>query len=330
MNRIPQPLLVALLCFSLLSNAGCFKSKNVVNRIPPADGSGVTLNGVAYALPRTVIKATVPFTRIDKAPGEFEPYTPCFFSPAVAAGRIKAETNTFKINPPNFGSCGEPDPNEHYIAKIKGGYFENKTMLLEFNDDGVITKGDVSSENVAIDVAIKAARTVISAAASLAAVPGAADSIKAAKRAQLDRPQIDICRSVVMVEAAAIAAESAKEAAKASGVGAAINAADQASAYVKSAEQLIASAKNDFTKTVWAVETDNAGPKTLVALTSRTANLVNEVACYVKQAKQESLAASGAAATVAFAADEAAETTKAAARIDYAAKLVAVSDSETP
>ena len=326
MRIVGKAALAWILALSILT-AGCFKSKNVVKRIPPANGKSMSLDGVPYALPRTVVKVTIPFTRVDKSPGEFEPYTPCFFSPAIAAGRIRAESKSFKINPPTFGSRGEPDPNEHYIAKIKGGYFENKTMALEFNDDGVITKGDMSSENVAIDVAIKAARTAISVGAALASPVGAADASKAAQKLKLDGPRIDICRSIILAEAAAIAAASAKEAADASASGVAAAAANLAADYAKAAEQEIASAQGEFTNTLSAVESKTADNVMVTTLVGNVTQTLDRVVCYANLAKQQTQAASVAAA--AAAAEEAAAASKAAAKIDDALKFIGMIDDTT-
>ena len=68
MQLLRNPFLVLLTCLSILC-AGCFKSKNVVNRIPPANGKPLKLDGVSYALPRTIIKVALPFKRVDKTPG---------------------------------------------------------------------------------------------------------------------------------------------------------------------------------------------------------------------------------------------------------------------
>lgn len=228
--------LVACMLVTCLLNAACFKSKNVVTKVPPAGFTKpVVLNGVPYALPRTVVTVRLPFKLVEKEPGELQRYTPCFFSREVAAGRITAESKAYSLDVPTFSSRGEPDPNEHYIAKIKGGFFENKTMELAFNDEGVITKGEAVSENTAIDVAIKGAHAAISVGANIAKGAAAALSnadnarnLKVDEEAALQKAQMDICRSVIVAEAATNAANSAVAVAKAGGGGAHAAAADAA------------------------------------------------------------------------------------------------------
>lgn len=198
--------LLALLLAIVIFCPSCFKSKNVVKKVGDPRNGSLKLDGVTYALPRTVLQARVPFKRTDSAPGEFEMYTPCFYSPEVAAGRIREKSTSFGIGDSVLSSRGEPDPSEHYIAKIKGGYFENKTLFLEFNSEGVITKGEAKSENMAIDVAISAVKTGVSVLAT--AIGGGGAKAGAARTETLDpnardRVAIDInlCRAAILTEA---------------------------------------------------------------------------------------------------------------------------------
>src|SRR6185369_13625146 len=120
MRRDSKKFLVVVLAIAIAAS-GCFKSKNVVTKVGSAGRGSSRLDGVTYALPRTVIQARVPFKRTDKASGEFEKYTPCFFPHDIAANRVRANETGFSIGVSTLGSRGEPDPNEHYLAKIKGG-----------------------------------------------------------------------------------------------------------------------------------------------------------------------------------------------------------------
>src|ERR1700752_3294902 len=208
--------LLALLLAITIICPGCFKSKNVVKKVGDRRNGSFRLDGVTYALPRTVLQARVSFKRTDSAPGEFEMYTPCFYSPEVAATRIREKSTSFSISDAALSSRGEPDPKERYIAKIKGGYFENKTLFLEFNPDGVITKGEASSENVAIDVAISAVKTGVSVLAT--ALGGGGASAGAAREKVLDTSaserlavNIHLCRAAVLTEVVNDAARPAEE-----------------------------------------------------------------------------------------------------------------------
>jgi uncharacterized protein DUF4831 len=241
--------LAACLVATALLFTGCFKSKNEVSKIPPVDGKLVKLDGVPYALPRTVVQARVPFKLKTKSPGEFEKYVPCFFSPQVAAGRVREKSKVFSIDPPTFTSRGEPDPNEHYIAKIKGGLFENKTLFLEFNEDGVITKGEASSTNTAIDVVIAGARTAVSVASRIASGGVASpvpNGLTAQDKTAFEDARIDLCRGAIIAATLREAAAAADAAAKASGDGTARGHADTALAESALIDQQLAVAARDF------------------------------------------------------------------------------------
>lgn len=200
---------VYLMLISMLSSA-CFKSKIVATRIasngPPATANGKTLNGVTYALPRTVVKVDVPVKLTVDTPGGLERFTPCFFSEEVSSNRITELKKSFNIEPPTFATRGEPDPDQHFIVKTKGGYFEHKSMLLEYTPDGVLTSGDAESKDESLEFAVKAATTIISIAAKTS-IP----ALVAASPVQA-KIEFQTCRAVVVAEQAIIAATAAKAA----------------------------------------------------------------------------------------------------------------------
>ena len=74
-----------LLCCALLLafvSTACFESKIETLKVQGVGTGGATatkMNGVFYALPRTVVKVDVPVDRVDKKPGKFVRWTPCFF-----------------------------------------------------------------------------------------------------------------------------------------------------------------------------------------------------------------------------------------------------------
>lgn len=360
-------LLVACALIAALLCSGCFKSKNVVNRIPPTNGKLLKLDGVPYALPRTVIQMQIPVKRTDKAPGEFGRYARCFFSKEVAAGRVMAESKSFSIEQPIFTSRGEPDPDGHFIAKIKGGLFENKTLFLEYNEDGVITKGEATSENTAIDVAIKAARATVSAAASLAKGPAAGGGVRITRtfsqKNELEQARINICRSLVIAEAASLAADRADAAAKKAdaaareaeamatatpanaaaqaaaasarlGANNARAAADQARLHAEHAERLVAAANRQFlnaTQAFTELGDDDLSVNitdTLTDLKNTTGVLINKVVCDAKIVNQQVQLSDAAARPLAG--DEAEAARKAASNIDEAIRFTGLVSSAAP
>ena len=315
----PSPIHLLVLLFAVMGSSACFKSKNVVSKVPPANGKLVTLNGVPYALPRTVVHVQVPFKRKDASPGRFEPFAPCFFPSDIAADRVRKKAKSFAIQPATFTSRGEPDPDEHYIAKIKGGYFENKTMFLEFNGDGVITKGDASSENVAVDIAINAAKTAVSLIAKGITPTGAAALGESARtaddRANMTRSQADLCRAQVLADIARIAASSAKDAADASKNTSAVTEAGHAAEEIQKIDQIIAAGATEFDFAVEMFETGSPDfTKKLDKFNSGAPRLLNDVICEAQTVKDHVEAAARFAHSTAP--DEADAATNIASEID--------------
>lgn len=321
MSKLRTSLAACLITTALLFT-GCFRSKNEVSKIPPVGGNKlVKLDGVPYALPRTVVQARVPFKLKAKSPGEFEKFAPCFFSPDIAAGRTTEKSKVFNIDPPTFTTRGEPDPDEHYIAKIKGGLFENKTLLLEFNEDGVITKGEAASTNTAIDVAIAGARTAVSVASRIA-TGGVASPVPAGLTAEdktaLEESRIDLCRGAVVADAARAAAASADAAAKASGDARARGYADAALSEVALIERQMAAAERRFAAAEEAFQRgDGSALKTLLNKhVDATPNLVDTLIRNAMAVRDAAENAATAAAGQPKAADQVKATKAAAAKIN--------------
>jgi hypothetical protein len=122
---LPKKTAIYLVLISIFSSA-CFKSKIEATRVPStgapvtAKGKPLKINGVTYALPRTVVKVDVPVKMTVDKPGELERFTPCFFSEEVSRNRIREFEKSFSIEPPTFSTRGEPDPDQHFVVKTKG------------------------------------------------------------------------------------------------------------------------------------------------------------------------------------------------------------------
>jgi hypothetical protein len=145
-------LFVSLLAITLVT-AGCFEGKIVTTKVEklPPNAPAPKMNGVFYALPRTVVKVDVPVNRVEKTPGEFVEFTPCFFpnenfiaSPSkefgIAADKIKFDTTFI------------PDTQQVYMIKTNGGKFETKSLELALTESGVFVKASAETTNQAIDV----------------------------------------------------------------------------------------------------------------------------------------------------------------------------------
>jgi hypothetical protein len=111
-------LLLTLVLLSSMTSA-CFESKIVASKVNPTDKDKVSapteMDGVFYALPRTVVKVDVPVVRVDKAPGQFAKFTKCFFPELVAGDDYPTTSSTeFKIaaDKIKFDTTFVPDTDE--------------------------------------------------------------------------------------------------------------------------------------------------------------------------------------------------------------------------
>lgn len=167
--------LLAFMLMAALFSAGCFKSKTEVTRVPnDTDITIKDLKGVYYSLPRTVVKADVPFKLKEEKPGVLEKFTPCFYPADIADERVREDSKSFSIEDPTIAFRVEPDPEEHFIVSVKGGYFENKSLLLDYAPGGIPKKGEASSENQALDFLIQAGKTATSIITGFAGLRGGA------------------------------------------------------------------------------------------------------------------------------------------------------------
>lgn len=177
---------IAAFLFALsLLTSGCFKSRVKVFKLDTKDFTNKTdadkakllkefkrHDGALYRLPRTVILATVPVKKTTKEPGAFEKFAPCFFTKAEADERTTSKSAEYAIQRVSFATTGEPDPDETYVVLTRGGFFESKSLLMDYTPDMRLKKGEAESKNEALEFASKAAKTAIGIAAR-AAMSGA-------------------------------------------------------------------------------------------------------------------------------------------------------------
>jgi len=163
--------ILILLIACLLISSGC-KSRTIVRKINTDDDTPLKkkdLNGVTYRLPRTVVSVTVPVKLATEEPGPYLKFLPCFFPDTPEDEITRTKSRKIQVQAPTFDSFGEPDPKENYMVSIKGGIFENKSLLMEFAPRGVLKKGEASSENKSVEFAVKALQTSASIAGSVIA-----------------------------------------------------------------------------------------------------------------------------------------------------------------
>ncbi|HEV7397599.1 MAG TPA: DUF4831 family protein [Pyrinomonadaceae bacterium] len=169
-----KTLLICTLCFVVTLSSAC-KTETLVTKVDPNNPGTQRTDGVLFSLPETVVVAEVPLTKTASSPGVFSEWTTFFYPELTSDNYTTEEKTSFKVGEPTFTTRGQTDPNNVYMAHIKAKQFETKTLLVEFNDDGIIARVEASSKDESIDIVTSGLKTVASIAAPLLHVgsPGA-------------------------------------------------------------------------------------------------------------------------------------------------------------
>jgi hypothetical protein len=154
------------LCLAVLFSSAC-QNKTVVTKVDPAKPGTQKGEGVIFSLPQTVVVSEVPVTKVESSPGVFSKWTGLFYPELTSDDFTTEKKATFKIGAPTFSTRGQTDPDNIYMAHIKAGLFETKTLLVEFNDDGIIARTETSSKDESIDIVTSGIKTVASIVAPL-------------------------------------------------------------------------------------------------------------------------------------------------------------------
>jgi hypothetical protein len=146
--RIRTIMILSLAFTFVCLMTACPNSKTVVKKIskraePQAGGMPSPtprpskLNGVFYALPRTVVKVTVPVKKTVSSPGRYSQFAAFFYPGEKFVTQQKTE---FAPDKPTVETVGEVDPDEVYMIDIKSGVLQTKTLFLELSEDGLFSK----------------------------------------------------------------------------------------------------------------------------------------------------------------------------------------------
>lgn len=159
--------LYTLITLAIALTPGC-GGETLVTKVDPGATPGSQVNeGVLFSLPETVVLAEVPLTKVSSSPGLYSNWT-TFFYPDLTSDDFADEQKTvFKVGLATFTTRGQTDPQNIYIAHIKAKQFETKTLLLEFNEDGIVARTEASSKDDSLDVITSSVKTVASIVAPL-------------------------------------------------------------------------------------------------------------------------------------------------------------------
>jgi hypothetical protein len=167
MNASSQ-VLVGVLGIGAASLFGCAGTV-IVTPVPAsiAKGAKANLDGVLYALPRTVVKVAVPLQRVRSKKGIYADYGDLFFPDAFSSDEYAKEDgkNAFSIGKSAFSTYGEPDLSRLYYVRLTGGGPVDRTASLDYTEQGAVSGVQAGAENYTTDIVLAA----VSAAAGITA-----------------------------------------------------------------------------------------------------------------------------------------------------------------
>lgn len=119
--------------------SGC-QAYLVSTKIATTSSTKGELDGLYYALPKTVITASIPVKLINVDDGKYKEFADLFF------GGASAPSLTFGT--PKFTSTGQPDPRQMYLVKGKGRGAIAQTLTFTFSEAGAVTglKAEVDNQ----------------------------------------------------------------------------------------------------------------------------------------------------------------------------------------
>jgi hypothetical protein len=151
-----------MLIFSAVFLASC--AKIVVVKVPNSPSgqsqtSGMTEDGVFYALPKTVVRIAVKVDHITVKPAPFMKFAPifapgeqpvCKFSECTGTEKEKFELEQGA----SFSTFGEPDPDNVYMVKFVGDPAKDQMISMTWTETGLITKASASVTNRTTEIAL--------------------------------------------------------------------------------------------------------------------------------------------------------------------------------
>jgi hypothetical protein len=152
---------------SALLTLGCAARFDVVE-LQNRPHNKVDLQGVPYALPRTVLVLEQPIRRFGYKPGEYWEFRDLF-----VPGKSKFENETdrdkvakslrFKLMTPGLTAVGEPDPDQVFLLKVKGKGAVKQVADFQLAESGAVTGLASEVDNQTSDLVL----ALVSAAAGV-------------------------------------------------------------------------------------------------------------------------------------------------------------------
>jgi len=156
MNRSLSGLALGL-AIGIFLMTGC-ATKLVSTKLPDhADPNREEMKGLVYSLPRTVIRVTLPVVLVETKKGPYSDFRKLFL-PGLQEAELGRKLT---LKRPTLSTFGEADPNQIYIAQIRGKRTLNQALNFQFLEDGAVTglKADVT--DTTSDVVLSAIGAVV-------------------------------------------------------------------------------------------------------------------------------------------------------------------------
>ena len=162
----------------LLGITGC-ASKTIVR--PIARGQGV--NGIVYALPKTVVSATVTVQRVSDTAGPYRGYTPCFFPDMQPSDWVKnitfSDSKSFKISNGTISTRGIADNTHMYIIDSGAGILHKKVLNAQLTEDGLLSSSDVENKDETVTFTVSTLKTIATIAGDVLSVSSGSEAAAA-------------------------------------------------------------------------------------------------------------------------------------------------------
>ena len=142
-----------ILCLlSVVAIAGCATTHTVY----PADSEEAKhVRGVHYALPKAALTVDLPIKLTTYRPGKYAKYARALLNLDVG----QSATKTFAITDPTLGTFTNQDPDHVYVVKIDGGPLEERELVMELTNLGLLSTATTTVTDKTIPIVVETLKT---------------------------------------------------------------------------------------------------------------------------------------------------------------------------
>lgn len=129
--------------------------------------------GVYYALPRTVVTVSIPVTKITIRKGTYADEAAKLGIHIPSFEKNSESFSKYSLGSPSIETRAEPDPENVFLVELRGNWHEDRDLLVELTENGLLTSAESKATDKTVDYFVKTIGAVAKtyAAASGVAVP---------------------------------------------------------------------------------------------------------------------------------------------------------------